>query len=269
MSDPRWGGARPSRPYGREPGGQAARPRFRDPGRAADAAGRFPDAAARSRLGGSGWVDPGWVDPGWADPGGADRVRADPGRADSRGSDPRRRDPGRGGRDSGPPAAGGNGRDPGPAAGRRGDPGADARTRQMPAARGVPGDGSLPQGDAGGMGPPGRMRNSAAFRRVVPPGQPSRPGRGRPRPSRTACVTARRGARRRTPRAAESSPAARPGPVGRAAGRPRSLRHRCQRGGRRHRHDGRRGPHQVRCSDCSSWPARSPPRWPYGPGQAG
>ena len=191
MSDPLWGGARPSRPYGREPGG---RPHGRDSG--TPGAPRTPPAGSRTSRPDPGRVDPGWVirlrswpggsgrvDPGWADqgrvnPGWADRGRVDQSQVDSRGSDPRRRDSGRGGRDSGPRAAGGNGWDPGPPAGRGGDPGADARTRQMPAARGVPGDGSFPRGRHGD-------RSARDEQRAVPPGRTA----GSTQPTRTRGAT--------------------------------------------------------------------------------
>jgi hypothetical protein len=146
MNDPPRREARPSRPYGNEPG---ARPRGRDPG-VPPGAPRTPAAGPRTPS---------------RDPGGAG------GRGDPRGSDPRGRDSGWGGRDSGPRNAGGNGWDPGlPAAGRGGDPGSGAPTRRMPAPQGVRGDGSPPRGDRGDGSP--RSRG-------VPGGRP--PGSTQPR----------------------------------------------------------------------------------------
>ena len=114
MSNPEWREARPSRPYGGEPG---ARPRgdpWPPPGVA-----RTPAAGPRTPSRDSGWGD-----------------------RDARGSDPRGRDPGRGGRDSDPRGPRGDGRDPGPPAGRRGDLGTGdlgtgAQTRGRPAQPGV------------------------------------------------------------------------------------------------------------------------------------
>jgi len=165
MSDPPRREARPSRPYGSEPG---ARPPGRDPG-IPPGVPRTPAAGARTPR---------------RDPGGAG------GRGDSRGSDPRGRDSGWGGRDSGPRGAGGNGWDPGlPAAGRAGDPGAGAQTRRLPAPRGVRGDGSPRKKQQGVPGdrPPGStqprgLRDSGAR----DPGGPrdSRGRRNSPRPRR-------------------------------------------------------------------------------------
>ena len=112
MSNPEWREARPSRPYGGEPG---ARPRgdpWPPPGVA-----RTSAAGPRTPSRDSGWGD-----------------------RDARGSDPRGRDPGRGGRDSdprGPRDPRGDGRDPGPPAGRGGDLGTGAQTRGRPAQPGV------------------------------------------------------------------------------------------------------------------------------------
>ena len=153
MSDPPWREARPSRPYGGEPG---ARPRGRDPG--------IPPGAPRRRRPGPG-------------------RRRDPGRAggrgDSRGSDPRGRDAGWGGRDSGPRGTGGNGWDPGrPAAGRGGDP--DPARRPA----GCPPQGSRgrapPRGDRG-MGPPGKKPTGVPGDRPPGPTQPRGPRDGEAR----------------------------------------------------------------------------------------
>jgi hypothetical protein len=130
MNDPPRREARPSRPYGNEPG---ARPRGRDPG-IPPGAPRTPAAQPR---------------PPRPDPGSAG------GTGDSRGSDPRGRDSGWGGRDSGARNAGGNGWDPGLPAGRGGDPGSGAPTRRMPAPKGVQGDGSPRSRGVPGGRPPG------------------------------------------------------------------------------------------------------------------
>ena len=145
MSDPLWGEARPSRPYGSEPG---ARPRDRDSG-LPPSAPRRPAAGART-------------------------PRRDPGRGESaRGSDPAGRDPGWGGRDSGLRGPGGNGRDPGPPAGRRGDSGADAQTRRAPVPSGVRGDGSRSRGGRGDGSPPrGVWGDGSPQERGVPGGRP-------------------------------------------------------------------------------------------------
>ena len=254
MSDPPRREARPSRPYGSEPG---ARPRGRDhvipPG-----APRTPPAGARTPR----------RDPGSA--GGMKRAgEVGGGWGDSRGSDPRGGDPGWGGRDSGPRGTGGNGWDPGPPAGRGGDPGAGAQTRRMSA---QPGEGRAPRTRPTGTRAPGTQptetratETRATGTRATgtratgtratgsdwdtgdwdtgdwdtgghdsAPRHPRRCGAG---PWRTA----------RFPRAEEFSPVASLGAakaVGRAAGRPRSLHHRRQRGHRRHPHHG--GPERAR-----------------------
>ena len=156
MNDPPRREARPSRPYGNEPG---ARPRGRDPG-IPSGAPRTPAAGPRTPR---------------HDPGSAG------GRGDSRGSDPRGRDSGWSGRDVGPRNAGGNGWDPGlPAAGRGGDPGSGAPTRRMPAPGGVRGDGSLPGGVRGDGSLPRGVRGDGSPRsRGVPGGRP--PGSTQPR----------------------------------------------------------------------------------------
>src|ERR1700722_17623288 len=111
MSNLEWREARPSRPYGGEPG---ARPRG-DPGPPPGVARAAAGPRTPSR------------DSGWGD-------------RDARGSDPGGRDPGRGGRDSdprGPRDPRGDGRDQGPPAGRGGDLGTGAQTRRRPAQPGV------------------------------------------------------------------------------------------------------------------------------------
>ncbi len=164
MSDPRWREARPSRPYGGEPG---ARPRGRDPG-IPPGAPRPPQAAPRT-------------------PQAAPRIPA-------AGARTPRRDPGWGGRDSGAPGAGGSGRDPGPPGRRGGDPGADTQTRRMPAQPGADGSpraratrtqptgpqptGTQPTGTRPAVTQPRGMRGAA-----LGPGGP-RDSRGRKYPPR-------------------------------------------------------------------------------------
>ena len=155
MSDPSWREARPSRPYGGEPG---ARPRGRDPGtpgapRTSAAVGQVPwrdsgrdGGMTRARDAGGGWSDP-------------------------RGSDARGRDPGWGGHDSDrrdPRGPGGSRRDPGPPAGRSGDPGAGAQTRRMPAQPGptpstppTSPTRTQPAGTRPGLAQPGAVRDGA------------------------------------------------------------------------------------------------------------
>ena len=200
MSDPPRREARPSRPYGDEPG---ARPRGRDPG-IPPGAPRTPPAGARTPR---------------RDPGSAAGMRgAGGGWGDSRGSDPRGGDPGWGGRDSGPRGAGGNGWDPGPPAGRGGDPGAGAQTRRMPAQpgrAGPPGRGQLGHGRRGRSRPDTGAGDAADRDTARPATQPT---------GTRAAMTQPRGIRdgaARGPGGPRDSRGRRNSPRSRASGRPR------------------------------------------------
>ena len=82
MSDPRWGGTRPSRPYGREPGDRPHGRDFGTPGapRTPPPGSRTPrrDPGARRIL--AGWIPAGWIPAGpiRAGPIGSGSIRAGP-----------------------------------------------------------------------------------------------------------------------------------------------------------------------------------------------
>ena len=270
MTEPPWREPRPSRPYGGEPG---ARPRARDPGPAPGAV-RTPAAAARTPR-----RDP------WRRRRG--RIpRAAKGGVIRATSEPRRstagviwRDVAQDGIRRGPAdearartAAANPGRTAG--RGRR----LGHRTRGPAGCRARPPEAQPPPGRS----PPGRSRASDAARtgRRAAPAPPagtalrrSLPGRapaawlslaaGGTLPAAGGRRDVSGGAGRRTAqmprgrRSARRRPSGRgPGPVGRAAGQPRGLHHRRQRGRRHDRHHGDQEHARSACSGSSSWPGR-------------